>query len=182
MPPPSPPSRTPRWSSRCAARCARAGPVGHPAAASVSSAQPRRGGFVSGRQRVLVLGGIGGEAGLARWLVERSIHRVIDATHPFAATITSHAARATTQVHVPLLVLRRRAWVAGQGDQWHEVGSLQEAARILPDLGRRPLLTTGRQGVDAFAGLDDLAFVVRTVDPPDVPLPRRHTLLLDRGP
>ncbi|MGZ4698614.1 MAG: cobalt-precorrin-6A reductase [Oryzihumus sp.] len=189
----------------------------------MSSAQPRRVGFVSWRQRVLVLGGttearelarrlategqvevtsslagrvrdpvlpegevrvggFGGEAGLARWLVERSIHRVIDATHPFAATITSHAARAATQVHVPLLVLRRPAWVAGPGDRWHEVGSLQQAACILPGLGRRPLLTTGRQGVDAFADLDELAFVVRTVDPPDVPLPRRHTLLLDRGP
>src|SRR6476646_2187754 len=200
MPPPSPPSRTPRWSRYYADRCARAGPVGHPAAASVSSAQPRRGGFVSGRQRVLVLGGttearelarrlatapqvevtsslagrvrdprlpegavrvggFGGEAGLARWLVERSIHRVIDATHPFAATISSHAARAAAQVHVPLLVLRRPAWVAGPGDRWHEVGSLRQAARILPDLGRRPLLTTGRQGVDAFPGLDDLPFV-----------------------
>ena len=128
------------------------------------------------------VGGFGGEAGLARWLVERSIHRVIDATHPFAATISSHAARAAAQVHVPLLVLRRPAWVAGPGDRWHEVGSLQRAARILPEIGRRPLLTTGRQGVDAFAHLDDLAFVVRTVDPPEVPLPRQHTLLLDRGP
>lgn len=128
------------------------------------------------------VGGFGGEAGLARWLAEQSIDRVIDATHPFAATISSHAARAAAQVHVPLLVLRRSAWVAGPGDRWHEVGSLQEAAAILPSVGRRPLLTTGRQGVDAFAHLDDLAFVVRTVDPPEVPLPRRHTLLLDRGP
>lgn len=128
------------------------------------------------------VGGFGGEAGLARWLAEQSIDRVIDATHPFAATISSHAARAAAQVHVPLLVLRRPAWVAGPGDRWHEVGSLQEAAAILPSVGRRPLLTTGRQGVDAFAHLDDLAFVVRTVDPPEVPLPRRHTLLLDRGP
>lgn len=128
------------------------------------------------------VGGFGGEAGLARWLIEQSIHRVIDATHPFAATISSHAAQAAAQVHVPLLVLRRPAWVPGVGDRWHAVGSLQQAARILPRVGRRVLLTTGRQGVDAFAHLDDLAFVVRTVDPPDVPLPRQHTLLFDRGP
>jgi precorrin-6A/cobalt-precorrin-6A reductase len=46
----------------------------------------------------------------------------------------------------------------------------------------RVLLTTGRQGLAAFAACDDAWFLVRCVDPPDPPLPRHHELLLDRGP
>ena len=46
----------------------------------------------------------------------------------------------------------------------------------------RVFLTTGRQGLAAFAAVDDAWFLVRCVDPPDPPLPRHHELLLDRGP
>jgi precorrin-6A/cobalt-precorrin-6A reductase len=42
-------------------------------------------------------------------------------------------------------------------------------------------LTTGRQGVQAFADLPGRV-LVRSVDPPDEPLPAGATLLLDRGP
>lgn len=68
------------------------------------------------------------------------------------------------------------------GDVWHETGSLAEAAELLPSLGRRVFLTTGRMGLAAFAALDDLWFLVRSVDAPEAPVPSRMELLLDRGP
>ena len=43
------------------------------------------------------------------------------------------------------------------------------------------LLTTGRQGLAAFAGLGAHC-VVRSVDPPEPPLPARTTVVLARGP
>ena len=52
---------------------------------------------------------------------------------------------------------------------------------LIPQLGRRVLLTTGRQGLPAFAACDGF-FLVRCVDPPQPPLPRDCELLLDRGP
>ena len=42
-------------------------------------------------------------------------------------------------------------------------------------------LTIGRQGVSAFAD-NPQWFLIRAIDPPDGPLPRRHELLLRRGP
>jgi precorrin-6A/cobalt-precorrin-6A reductase len=42
-------------------------------------------------------------------------------------------------------------------------------------------LTTGRQGLAAFAGLSAHC-LVRSVDPPGPPLPRDATVLLARGP
>ncbi len=46
---------------------------------------------------------------------------------------------------------------------------------------RSVFVTTGRQGVGAFAGLPGRV-LVRAVDPPDAPLPAGTTLLLARGP
>ncbi|MGV9290923.1 cobalt-precorrin-6A reductase [Streptomyces sp. NPDC003719] len=128
------------------------------------------------------VGGFGGAGGLAGWLRENAVDMVVDATHPFAGRISFNAAQAAAATHVPLLALRRPGWVPVEGDRWHEVGSLEEAARALPALGRRVFLTTGRMGLAAFADLDDLWFLVRSVDAPQPPHPSRMEVLLDRGP
>jgi len=128
------------------------------------------------------VGGFGGAEGLAGWLREHEVDALVDATHPFAATISFNAARAAATAHVPLLALRRPGWVPVEGDIWHEADSLEKAAQLLPALGRRVFLTTGRMGLAAFAALDDLWFLVRSVDAPQPPGPSRMEVLLDRGP
>lgn len=130
------------------------------------------------------VGGFGGPDGLAAWVREHDVDALIDATHPFAATMSRNAAEAAARAHVPLLALRRPGWVAQDGDRWHAAGSLAEAAELLPALGQRVFLTTGRMGLAAFAGagLDDLWFLVRSVDAPEPPCPARTEVLLDRGP
>ena len=127
------------------------------------------------------VGGFGGPEGLAAWLRDRGTAAVVDATHPFAARMSAHAAAASAATGVPLLVLRRPGWTAGPGDDWTPVDSLPAAAALLPGLGERVLLTTGRGGLAAFAGLD-LWFLLRSIDPPEPPAPRRLEVVLDRGP
>ncbi|SCK05097.1 cobalt-precorrin-6A reductase [Streptomyces sp. WMMB 322] len=139
-------------------------------------AAPRR---PPGQVRV---GGFGGVDGLARWLREHDVDALIDATHPFAETISFNAAHAAALTHTPLLALRRPGWVPVEGDDWLPAGSLEEAAELLPTLGSRVFLTTGRTGLAAFADLDELWFLVRTVDPPGAPHPRSMEVLLERGP
>jgi precorrin-6A/cobalt-precorrin-6A reductase len=128
------------------------------------------------------IGGFGGPDALARWLTEHEVAAVVDATHPFAERISASAARAAPAAHVPLLRLERPSWRERPGDRWTWVADLDEAAAAVPRLGRRVLLTTGRQGLASFAGVDGTWFLVRCVDPPGPPLPARHELLLDRGP
>jgi precorrin-6A/cobalt-precorrin-6A reductase len=125
-------------------------------------------------------GGFGGVAGLTAWLTEQGIEAVVDATHPFAATMTAHAVAACTDLDLPLLVLRRPGWQEQPGDIWHWATDAPAAAALLPALGSRVFLTIGRQGLTAFAdtGLWTLA---RCVDPPE-PVPTWCELLLDRGP
>lgn len=125
------------------------------------------------------IGGFGGPEALAAWLAGRGIDAVVDATHPFAARMSAHAAAATATAGVPLLVLRRPGWTPDAG--WTVVDSLDAAAEVLPGLGRRVFLTTGRGGLAAFAA-SDLWFLVRSVDPPEPPAPRRMRTVLGRGP
>lgn len=132
----------------------------------------------SGEVRV---GGFGGVEGLACWLREHHTEVVVDATHPFASGMTANAIGAAAAVGVPLLLLRREGWTAGPGDRWHRVPSASAAADLVPGLGERAFLATGRGDLAAFAGLD-LWCLVRAVDPPPPPLPRRVHVVLDRGP
>jgi precorrin-6A/cobalt-precorrin-6A reductase len=128
------------------------------------------------------IGGFGGPEALARWLGEHGVRAVIDATHPFAERISAYAVNACALADVPLLRLQRPGWSERPGDDWHWVDDLDQAAAALPALGERVLLTTGRQGLAAFASVSQAWFLVRCVQAPQPPLPPRHELLLDRGP
>ncbi|HXP55155.1 MAG TPA: cobalt-precorrin-6A reductase [Streptosporangiaceae bacterium] len=131
----------------------------------------------AGRTRV---GGFGGPGELAAWLEAERIDAVVDATHPFAAAMTAAAVAATAQRGVPLVVLRRPGWTAGPGDDWRRVPSLAAAAASLP--GQRVLLTVGRTGLDAFAADRQRWYLIRSVQAPEPPLPRRAQLIQARGP
>ncbi|TQN44020.1 precorrin-6A/cobalt-precorrin-6A reductase [Blastococcus colisei] len=126
------------------------------------------------------IGGFGGVAGLVGWLRAAPMAAVVDATHPFAATMTDSAAEAARLTGVPLLRLQRPGWVAQHGDDWRWVDSLEAAAAAVGGFGS-VFLTTGRHGVGAFAGLNGPC-LVRSVDPPAPPLPPRTTVVLARGP
>ncbi|MCU7725942.1 cobalt-precorrin-6A reductase [Actinoplanes sp. KI2] len=128
------------------------------------------------------IGGFGGVDGLADYLRAQRVDVLVDATHPFAAQISANAAAAAAVTGRPLLVLRRPGWIERPGDDWHRVPTLEAAAALLPRLGRRVFLTTGRQGIAAFADTPECWFLARSVEPPTPPVPLHLEVLLDRGP
>ncbi len=130
------------------------------------------------------VGGFGGVEGLEAWLRDHRIGAVVDATHPFAEGISANAVAACGSLGLPLLRLERPGWTDAPGaDEWHWVDDHDQAAARAASLGRRPLLTVGRQPLDRFVGpLSGHRAVVRVVDPPEVELPTPWLVLLDRGP
>jgi precorrin-6A/cobalt-precorrin-6A reductase len=126
------------------------------------------------------IGGFGGAAGLTAWLRAHPARAVVDATHPFAATMTASAAAAAKLTGVPLLRLQRPGWTPEPGDDWRWVDSMEQAAAAVAGCGS-VFLTTGRTSLGAFAGLTARC-LVRSVDPPDPPLPERTVVVLARAP
>jgi precorrin-6A/cobalt-precorrin-6A reductase len=126
------------------------------------------------------IGGFGGVDGMRRWLTDNDTDAVVDATHPYAATITAHAAEACESLKVPHLVVSRPAWPLG--DAIPAVDD-RDAVKAVQDNGfQRVFLTTGRSGVGVFKDIDAW-FLIRAVTAPDPrTLPRRHEVVLSRGP
>jgi precorrin-6A/cobalt-precorrin-6A reductase len=127
------------------------------------------------------IGGFGGPDAMAGWLAGQRVDAVVDATHPFAERISASASRACGLAGVPLMRLERPGWSERPGDSWIWAADLPAAAAAIPPR-RRVFLTTGRQGLAAFAAVASAWFLIRCVDPPQTPLPPRSTVLLDRGP
>lgn len=129
------------------------------------------------------IGGFGGVDGLTGFLRESEVAAVVDATHPFAATMSAHAAQACAVTRTPLVRLARPGW----GDHpdagsWTWVDSHPQARAAAESLGRRPFLTTGRQTLTHYREWTDRDVLVRVVEPLDDPPPARWTTILDRGP
>lgn len=130
------------------------------------------------------VGGFGGVEGLVSWMREHAVTAVVDATHPFAATMGAHAAQACSALDVPLLRLARPGWAEHpDAAGWTWVTSHEAAREAVEKVGGVPFVTTGRQTlhhhVEAWV---DRPVLVRLVEPPEVPLPEAWTVLRSRGP
>jgi precorrin-6A/cobalt-precorrin-6A reductase len=112
-------------------------------------------------------GGFGGAGALASWIRENATDAVIDATHPFAAQITTNTAEACVAAGVPRLKLVRPAWENQPGDDWIPAANVTDAAARLSSLGKHAFLSVGRQEVAAFAIVAGTTLIIRSIDPPD---------------
>ncbi len=128
------------------------------------------------------VGGFGGVAGLQAFLQAERITQVVDATHPFAAQMSSNAVQACAAAGVPLLALERPAWQAQSGDVWQHVPDIAAAVQALPTEPASVFLAIGRQHLAPFLACAQHWYLLRLVDPVlDLPA-ERGQLVLDRGP
>lgn len=135
------------------------------------------------------IGGFGGVEGLLHWLRHNSIATVVDATHPFAAQMSHHAAVACTKACIPLLRLERPGWVATPLDRWQMLPSIAQAAHALAhakEWNRHPqsvFLTTGRKESRPFLAAPQHHYLFRSIEPPEqADLPPDTQVILARGP
>ena len=130
------------------------------------------------------VGGFGGASGLATWTREHGVDAVVDATHPFATTMSAHAVEACAAAGRPLLRLARPGW-AGHPDAgaWTWVDGYDAAREAADARGAAPFVTTGRQTLHHYTGpWRERRVLVRLVEPPAEPLPAAWTVLRSRGP
>ena len=127
------------------------------------------------------IGGFGGVDGLRA--ASTGYDAVVDATHPFAVTMSAHAAAACGAAGRPLLRLERVGWADRTTPSWHWVDGHEQAARLAGALGARPVLTVGRQQLPAYLpALTQRIVLARVVEPPSIDVPPGWIIVTDRGP
>ena len=128
-----------------------------------------------------IVGGFGGGLGLCRFLRERGVALVVDATHPFATRIARNARRAALVAAVQHVKLWRPPWRPSPADRWHDAGDAADAARVASSLGARPFVGLGAGGVRHFptAGFAEVTF--RGIEPP-LDLPPNARFVRGRAP
>lgn len=129
------------------------------------------------------VGGFGGATGLADYIRAHRITHLIDASHPFAATISANAVLATAVTRTPLVALIRPAWQPQAGDDWQLVPDIPAAVAALDRPAERVFLAVGRMHLGAFTAHPQHFYLLRLVDPPEAPVPfPDHHALIARGP
>jgi precorrin-6A/cobalt-precorrin-6A reductase len=128
-------------------------------------------------------GGFGGIAGLSDYLKREKIDLLVDATHPFAALISSNAITASTEAGIPLLALERPPWARVDGDDWNDHESVDAAIAALPNAPQDVFSGLGRQSIAALSKAPQHRYVIRVVDAIDPPSALPHaTIIAARGP
>jgi len=131
----------------------------------------------------LRIGGFGGAEGLAQYLVDARIDALIDATHPYAAVMSQHAAAAARRAGVAFAALHRPPWQAVAGDRWIEVGGARAAVEAIGANSRNVFVTLGRSGLAPFAAAPQHRYLIRSIDPVVPPLALPHaSYITARGP
>jgi precorrin-6A/cobalt-precorrin-6A reductase len=128
-------------------------------------------------------GGFGGAVGLADFIRTGGFDILVDATHPYAAKISTNAVEAARLAKVPLVALSRSAWQRQPDDTWHGVDSVEQAVIALGSEGRRVFLALGRQELLPFEAAPQHSYLIRSVDPVEPPLKLPHARYITaRGP
>lgn len=127
------------------------------------------------------VGGFGGVPGLIEYLRAERCAALVDATHPFAAQMSRHAAQAAQATGTPLLRLECPPWQRQEGDRWLEVADMAAAASALGERPLRVFSSVGRLEVAAFRAAPQHDYLLRAVDEFEPGLPHARVLAA-RGP
>ncbi|MEM9581004.1 MAG: cobalt-precorrin-6A reductase [Pseudomonadota bacterium] len=116
------------------------------------------------------IGGFGGADGFADFLVREGIRAVLDATHPFAASMTARSAAVCHRMGVPYCLFQRPPWGAGPKDDWTPLAKEEDAAHHIR-AGATVFLATGRQTLHRYANLAECYLICRQIDEVNTPFP-----------
>jgi precorrin-6A/cobalt-precorrin-6A reductase len=128
------------------------------------------------------VGGFGGSEGLARYIETQGVGLLVNATHPFAATISRNALAAHLITGVPLLRLIRPPWTRHPEDRWTMVESASQAAARCRQRGGTAFLTLGVKELDRFRECAECRLIARVIELPDRSVLPGCTFIAEKGP
>lgn len=110
------------------------------------------------------IGGWGGETAFRDWLQRERVGAILDATHPFASSISDRAVRAAGDLEIDYLRFQRPPWMPGTEDRWTFLNDCAEVGTRVPE-GATLLLDTGGRWADRVGTLQGRTVHVRLQSP-----------------
>ncbi len=106
------------------------------------------------------IGGFGGNAGFETYLDRERIDAVLDATDPFAASVSHRTVLICGTRGIPYAQLLRPSWRPGPEDRWVFAEDEGNAANQIP-AGSRVLVATGQERLKGFGTMPGRRVFVR---------------------
>ncbi len=126
------------------------------------------------------VGGFGGIQGLVDYLQDQQFDLLIDATHPYAQSISEHAFEAADRAGIPLWAYQRPPWSQQDGDCWIQTPDWHAALSY--SSFTRPLITLGSSVLPHLERIPDgEQWLVRAL-PGKVPAGKDYQVIDARGP
>ena len=131
----------------------------------------------------VISGGFTVLGGLQQYIVSQEITHIVDATHPFAQTMSNTIAEAGDALSIPAIRFHRQPWIKTQQDNWVEVSNWSEVIAQMAE--HQSIFVTAGQINQAV--IDALAasvkhVLLRTAMPAKAILPDNVTWLKAIGP
>ena len=131
----------------------------------------------------VVTGGFTQFGGLQAFIVDNHITHLVDATHPFAQTISNKVAQVSNALLLPAIRFHRPAWQKTAQDNWIEVTQWPELIEKVAQ--HQSLFITAGQVTQTV--IDQLAaqakhLLLRTAMPTQITLPKNVTWIKAIGP
>ncbi|WP_051369284.1 precorrin-6A reductase [Psychromonas arctica] len=131
----------------------------------------------------VISGGFTQFGGLATYISDHKITHLIDATHPFAETMSNTIAQVSNDLSIPAIRFHRKPWPKTDNDYWVEVSEWPELiAKVAQH--QSLFMTAGQISQDVIEQLAKQAkhLLLRTAMPAKVELPANVTWLKAIGP
>ncbi len=100
------------------------------------------------------IGGFGsseqdGIRGLMDFCLNREIHLIVDASHPYAVEISKHAVQAANQANIPCWRFERPGWKKSEFENWTDFNNIKELiTKIYPY--SRPFFSIGKSAMQYY--------------------------------
>lgn len=126
------------------------------------------------------IGGYGDIPRLRAYLSDAGFDAIVDATHPFAESMSGSIVTVCEMLGLPLVRLCRPPWEKPEGAEWIAVDSAEIAYRQIPE-DAVLLDTTGQKSL-AFVPGAKFKRIIRLIEKPDQVSSGNDTIILDRPP
>lgn len=130
-----------------------------------------------------ISGGFTQFGGLQQYIIDNQITHLVDATHPFAQTMSNAISAASETLLIPAIRFHRPEWPKTNNDKWVEVTQWSEVIEAVASHSSI-FITAGQITQDVITPLAEQAehVLLRTAMPVKIELPENVTWLKAIGP